>query len=167
MARGTGGLGVSTDIVEEVRTQFRLQWATLRDMMQKIPDQQWASGEIDYLVPARLIYHILGATDVYANNRGYEEYKPLRRFTLDWKTVPAAQLPDRGQLLKSVDLMEKTVTQWLDGLGDQGLLEDEDSYTWTGDKKLGRAMYLLRHTQGHIGEVNSELRRRGLPRGKW
>jgi hypothetical protein len=32
---------------------------------------------------------------------------------------------------------------------------------------VSRAVYLLRHTQNHIGEANSELRRRDLPRGKW
>jgi hypothetical protein len=32
---------------------------------------------------------------------------------------------------------------------------------------LGRVLYLLEHCRQHFGELNAELRRRGLPRIKW
>jgi hypothetical protein len=86
---------------------------------------------------------------------------------MDWEATPADQLPDRRPVLQHIDKVEKAVADWLDGLCDEGLLSAETGYPWTGTRQLGRALYLLRHTQNHIGEVNSEPRRRGLRRGKW
>ena len=155
------------EVVSELKEQFGRQWKTIRDLVDKVPDDQWRAGEIGHLVPARLVYHILVGTEVYARSCSYEEYTARRRFTTDWQVAPAGELPDRQTTLRHVDVMEGAVVEWLEALGDEGLLTKEDGFSWTGSKKLARALYLLRHTQNHIGEVNSELRRRGLPRGKW
>ena len=32
---------------------------------------------------------------------------------------------------------------------------------------LDRALYALRHTQHHVGMINTELRRLGVPRPEW
>ncbi|UCD96137.1 MAG: hypothetical protein JSV35_06490 [Candidatus Bathyarchaeota archaeon] len=63
--------------------------------------------------------------------------------------------------------MMKKSSDWLRGLSDAGLLSPEKAFPWTGKTKLGRVMYLLAHCRQHIGEINAELRRRGLPRVKW
>jgi uncharacterized damage-inducible protein DinB len=132
-----------------------------------IPDDQWKVGEIAQLVPARLLYHILSGTEVYARSCSYEEYKSRCMFKLDWQDAAAAELPARHAALGYIDEMEKRVGEWLDELGDEGLLSSDEGFPWTGTRKLGRALYLMRHTQNHAGDMNSELRRRGLPRGKW
>ena len=52
-------------------------------------------------------------------------------------------------------------------MGDEGLLAPEEDYAWTGSTLLGRLLYMLAHCRQHLGEINAELRRRGLPRIKW
>ena len=52
-------------------------------------------------------------------------------------------------------------------LADEGLLADEPLYPHAGTKVLGRALYPLRHTQHHLGELHSELRRRDIARPQW
>ena len=70
-------------------------------------------------------------------------------------------------ILKYLDEVEAQVQSWLDGLGDAGLLESETRCPWTGDYVLCRALYLLRHVQHHLAQMNTELRRRGIDRPKW
>jgi hypothetical protein len=38
---------------------------------------------------------------------------------------------------------------------------------WTGGTRLDRAIYSLRHSQHHLGQINAELRRKGVSRGEW
>jgi hypothetical protein len=50
---------------------------------------------------------------------------------------------------------------------DEEILAPETAFPWTGEARLGRALYLLRHHHSHLGELNAELRHRGLPRAEW
>lgn len=158
---------MSQQVVNELKEQFRRQWAALRGLLVSLPAGQWRNGEITPLVPARLLYHILSGTEVYARSTSYEEYKANQQFSLDWQMALVEGLPDEQAALGHIGRMERQVEGWLDSLGDDGLMAPDPGFPWTGTIKLGRAMYLLRHTQNHLGELNSELRRRGLPRGKW
>ena len=155
------------EIVLELKEQFQRQWKTLNELVAGLPDDQWRTGEHVHLVPARLIYHILSGVEVYARSSSYEEYRSHQVFTLDWDSASAEDLPSRQNTIECLKDMEAIVSGWLDSLGDEGLLANNEGFEWTGTTKIGRAVYLLRHTQNHIGELNSELRRRGLPRGKW
>jgi hypothetical protein len=154
-------------LASEIGEQFRRQWETIRGLVDGVPDDQWKTGDVVHLVPARIVYHILGGTEVYARSTTYEEYKAHQKYTLDWQTAPAGELPDRRTTLRNIEAAEKAIGIWLADLDDDGLLTTDEGFPWTGSRKVGRAMYLIRHTQNHIGEANAELRRRGLARGRW
>ncbi len=70
-------------------------------------------------------------------------------------------------MLVYLEQVEAKVKQWLLKHGDAEFLEDQSICKWTGARVLDRAIYVLRHTQHHTAQINSELRHRGLPRGKW
>jgi hypothetical protein len=52
-------------------------------------------------------------------------------------------------------------------MSDEDLLAPDPAFPGTGDAILGRALYLLRHHQAHLGEINADFRSRGLPRVEW
>ncbi|MBN1250225.1 MAG: DinB family protein [Anaerolineae bacterium] len=155
------------EITSALIDQFERSWQELRDALVKTPAEEWRTGEPDYLVPARLAYHIVFTADIYATHWSYEAYKPRRKYKLDWEDAPVNQLPSREALFTSVNETEVTVKEWLLSLGDDGLLDPERQYPWTGETRLGRALYLLRHNQWHIGELNAILRARGLKQIEW
>ena len=155
------------EIVSAVVDQFERSWQELRDALVKTPAEEWTKGTPSYLVPARLGYHILFTAETDATHMGYEEYKPHRKVKLDWEDAPSADLPSREELFTRVNETEVTVKEWLLALGDEGLLDPERQYPWTGELRLGRALYLLRHNQWHIGELNAILRARGLEQIEW
>ncbi len=47
------------------------------------------------------------------------------------------------------------------------LLEPEKLHPWTGQTRMCKMLYVLRHTQHHLGEVTAELSRRGIKAAAW
>lgn len=154
-------------ITDALIEQFARSWRELRDAVAKFPADEWRQGPIDYLVPARLAYHIIATADMYATSMGYEAYKPHRAYKLDWEAAPVEDLPAREAFLSLIDETEGTVKAWLLEMGDEGLLQAQTDYAWTGEQVLGRALYTLRHSQWHIGELNAILRSRGFDQVEW
>ena len=157
---------VSTKISESIIENLSLTWKMYSDAINNIPDEEWKTGEIDYLVPARQILHGIETLDFYSVmdpdvfTHGY-------RFNLDWQRASAEQLPSKDQLNTYLFEVKKKMEAWIMGLDDDLFHSPERLYPWTGSTLLGRLLYSLEHSRHHIGELNGELRRRGLPRIKW
>ena len=58
--------------------------------------------------------------------------------------------------------MRERVTQSLDRLDDVALLDPESVHPWTGDIRLGKLLYELRHIQHHLGAISEELKSHGI-----
>lgn len=52
-------------------------------------------------------------------------------------------------------------------MSDAELLQSQEAFPWTGPNILSRLIYVIRNSQDHTGQLNAELRRRGLPRSAW
>ncbi len=148
---------------------FTRVWETYRAAIDDIPEEHWRSGEVDYLIPARLVYHVLEAAEFYARGtpKGFDWGGNQRRFGVDWEGAKPEQLPIQEQTIAYLDEVQPKVESWLKEASDSELLSPDTEYPWTGESVLGRALYLLRHNQDHLGDLNAELRRRDLPRAKW
>jgi hypothetical protein len=51
--------------------------------------------------------------------------------------------------------------QMLGSKTDDDLLAPESQHPWTGQVYLGKLLYVMRHTQQHIGDINRVLRLNG------
>lgn len=60
-----------------------------------------------------------------------------------------------------------TVEERLAKFDDAALLEPEKPHPWAGQTRMCKILYVLRHTQHHLGEVNAELSRRGIKAATW
>ena len=156
--------GVGKRISGSLIEALSLTWEMYRDAIKNIPEEHWRTGEIDYLIPSRLILHAIEAVDGYSS---IEEFTPGHRFGIDWEAAPPERLPTKEQARTYLREVEGKTESWLRGLDDSDLLSPETQFPWTGSTLLGRTLYMLAHCRQHLGEVNAELRRRGLPRVKW
>lgn len=137
-----------------------------KEAINNIPEEEWRTGEIDYLIPARLILHGLEVLDYYSPTTPeilIERYE----FKLDDQKIPAEQLPNQAQMNKYLDDIKEKLETWIKGLDDESFHCSESRFPWTGSTLHGRLLYSLEHSRHHLGELNGELRRRGLPRVKW
>jgi len=144
---------------------FALTWDMYKDAIENIPDADWRTGTINYLIPARLVYHVLEASDYYSGTS--EDNTRGKRFNIDWQEASPSQLPSKDQTLVYLDEVRGKVESWLAGIDDEGFVVKQNIFVWTGRTVLSRALYLLSHCRQHFGEINAELRNRGLPRIVW
>jgi len=148
--------------------EYRLMFDMYEEAIKQIPENHWASGEIDYLIPARLIFHAIEAADYYTpDNPTGNVWK--NRYGIDPESghIAAEKLPNQQQILEYHQEVCDKINTWLGGLTMADMLVSEEKFPWTGSMRLGRIMYVLGHYRQHFGEVNAELRRRNLPRIKW
>ncbi|MCW3990736.1 MAG: DinB family protein [Candidatus Bathyarchaeota archaeon] len=156
----------ATSIGEALLEAFRLIWEMYDDALENIPGEHWRTGEIDYLIPARQVYHAVETADFYSGANP-NVFSWGQRFDGGCFDYPPEGLPTREQAREYHDEVRVKVTDWIRGMDAPGISAREKSFPWTGSVVLGRALYLLGHYRQHFGELNAELRRRGLPRIKW
>lgn len=152
-------------IGDAVANQFTRAWEIFRAAVGNFPAEEWRVGDDDYRVPARLAYHLIEAAEFYARARP-EGGESLWRGLPDWEAARPHEFPTQPQIVAYVDQVQPFVEGWLRKAGDDDMLAD-NAFPWTESTVLERALYLLRHTQHHVAELNLELRRRGLSRAEW
>lgn len=47
---------------------FKRNWSMYQDAVMNIPGEHWRTGDIEYLIPSRLVYHVLECADFYSNS---------------------------------------------------------------------------------------------------
>jgi hypothetical protein len=156
----------STKISESIIENLSLTWQMYSDAINNIPDEEWRTGEISYLIPARQILHGIETLDYYSSTSP-DVFTHGYRFNLDWQRASAIQLPDKAQLHTYLNEVKEKMENWIKGINDDMFHYPERLFPWTGSTLLGRVLYSLEHSRHHLGELNGELRRRGLPRIKW
>jgi len=156
-------ISIGTQLAE----QFGRTWQMLKQAVEELPEAEWRRAEVISLVPARHACHVVEAADFYSAAVPPDQFPWGRRIGGFWDAMSAGKLPAREQVLEYLDEVARNVDSWLRGSSDADLLSPETLFPWTGHSVLSRALYLLRHSQHHVAEINAELRRRALPILDW
>ena len=146
----------TSGIAKTLCTQFDCVWGTFRDALSHLDQDQFSAGDIEWLIPRNLAYHIVETADFYSSDCEPDGFQ--------WGHFAAG---NKDQMLAYTEQVEAKVKQWLLKHRDEEFLAGQPICKWTGATVLDRAIYALRHAQHHTAQINSELRRRGLPRGEW
>jgi hypothetical protein len=148
----------------ELKNQFGRVFFKLREAVMTFPAEEWLQAEAIYLRPAGLATHILETFDFYTSELTAEEFPWGERLGADWEDPDKDQLPTQEVILQYLEEMKFRLTEWV---GSRNLLEEETVYPGTGETILGRVMYVLRHTEAHLAEMNLELSKRGFSIPEW
>jgi len=154
-------------VLEAVAAQFDRAWDMFRGAVRAFPETEWRKGEPDRLAPARLALHVIAPAVFYGEANSHDTSGRAKRLGRAWADAPLDELPDQKETLAWLDRIEPPVRRWLCDLGDDDALAPQEEFRHTGANRLERAVYLLRHIQHHVGEMNAECCRRGIPRPKW
>lgn len=152
-------------ISEQLIEDMNHSWRMLRDAIERIPEEHWRRGEVDYLIPARHVLHAIEAVDFYISPSP-NEFKWGDRFDVDWEGAPADVLPSQAALGEYLDEVSQRFAEWLGGFDDGQVMAADEAWGRFASR-MARANYVIRHNHQHIGEINAELRRRGIDRLKW
>jgi len=155
-------VGETTQVDVLVR-QYERSWQMLAEAVNSFPAAEWRAGDVDYLIPARAAYHILEAAEFYASASSFD-FPFGYRFDCDWEGAPPDKLPTQEGVLAYLSEVRPKVEAWL---RTADLMAEDDAFPWPGGTVLDRAHYLVRHNHHHIGEMWSELKRRGHDLPDW
>ena len=136
--------------------QYGRGWTTLRDALSQVDAEQFSAADTEPSTIRNIAYHIVETADFYSSDCEADDFA--------WGHFTAQ---DKDQMLLYLEQVQAKMKQWLLAHDDQQFLERQSVCKWTGASVLDRSIYVLRHTQHHLGQMNSELRRGGLPSGKW
>jgi len=149
-------------LVASVFDHYRRAYVMWEEVVGNIPDEEWRRAEIDQMIPARHLVHVLICDDVFTADIPFDQYDGLRLFgTREWHTPPET-LPDRETALRKLAEVREMVAERFARFDDAALLAPETAHPWTGETRLAKLLYELRHSQHHVGEVNAEMKRRGI-----
>ena len=154
-------------LVASVKEQWARTWSMWKEMIHRIPAEEWASGEVDYLIPARHLIHVTVGEDVFSADTPLDESDESKWFGVTaWETA-VSDLPSKETALGRLAAFRSTVEARLSQFTDEDLLKPEQLHPWTGQTRMSKLLFSLRHTQHHLGEVNAELIRRGIAGIRW
>lgn len=158
-------------LLASIVAQYGNAWAMLDQTIKAFPEQDWRTSDLSYLTPARIAYHTIETVDYYARS-DMSEFVWGHRAGVDWESSQAEDLPDQTATLEYLSDIRVANDVWLHdiaGVGPHamGLLAPDSQFHGEGFCYLDRALYVLRHTHQHMGELAAELRRRDQPRPGW
>jgi uncharacterized damage-inducible protein DinB len=146
--------------------QFERMWMMLREVIGNCPGEEWKRDAGHwFLIPSRLAYHTIETADFY-NRESPEGMDWAGRFDVDWETQDAEKLPDREPMLDYLEEIRSSLQSKLHSMSDESFLAGH-AFPWTGATVLERMIYTLRHSMFHVGQIQAELRRRGLQGAEW
>jgi hypothetical protein len=154
-------------IAGAVENHFRRTCEMWRQEIANASEQEWRRGDVDYLIPARHLCHVVVTNSFYTGDTPADRYDWNRLFRGDWEGMSPDALPDKERALQALDEMQECIGGRLRALDDDALRAAETLAPWTGPTVMDKTLYWLRHFQHHLGEVHAELRRRGIPRAAW
>ena len=155
-------MGIIAEILER---QYESCFATMREVMEGCPEEDWRISDHPRFIPSRLTLHILETIEYYiGDSREFKE----SQFG-DSECLTPETLPSEKSLFGYFHAVRDKLYIKLHSLGDEEFLSPETLFTDSeeGYMLLDLYIYTLRHTQHHVGQLVEELRRRGIKSPRW
>jgi hypothetical protein len=134
--------------------QYAHTWRVFARLVGDFDPKAWLHTGRRTITPARLSYHILKAVKYYLEDSTTNYFESGKSIDGNWETAREEDLPSQQDILACIqELREKTET-WL---SEMDFNAANNTFQWAGETKTGVAIFLLRHTLYHLGELSSLL----------
>ena len=153
-------------LMSSLKDHLTREWTMLEEMIGNVPEGEWTKAGSDGVCPAHHVIHVLVGADVFVGDIPFDQWDPTAFWAEarpggPWNIAPG-ELWSKPVALQKLAEMRAIVDRRLDELDDEALFEPESVHPWTGQNRLGKMLYELRHIQHHLGEISGELRKRGI-----
>jgi len=158
-------MAMHENILTSFRKQYESMWKMLDDGIRKTNDTIWKQNvDISFFVPARLLLHIVETIDYYFDSNPKEF---VWNTLCDWENVEDTGLESKEELRSYEEKVKEKVYQWFEAKEAADLNAPEHTFHTDWATDLERAIYVLRHTQHHLGQLSHDLQRRGYEEINW
>jgi uncharacterized damage-inducible protein DinB len=139
---------------KELEKHFQHFWRTFRRIVEDFQETSWIDKGYSLTTPARLAFHIIQSSKYYMSDKQPIVYKSGKSVDTKSKDLQREELPSKEDILYIVDSMVETTGRWLNAIDLDG---ENIDYPWTGDSMGSVVLFLIRHSQHHLGEMNALL----------
>ncbi len=138
----------------ELIKQYEHTWRVFERIVDTFDDDAWIHAGRGSCAPVRLAFHLLKSTKYYLQDAAETPFASGKSFETDWISAKEEDLPSRSDLSAGIAQWRAKTGKWL---SDMDLSAANTSFQWAGESKFGVALFLLRHTLYHLGELSSLL----------
>ena len=138
----------------EFISQYSHTWRVFTRLVNDFDDEAWIHTGRNATIPVRLSFHILKATKYYIEDPSEITFISGKAFDINSETAMEDELPSKNDILTSIDIFSKKTEKWLSELD---YMATNEAFPWAGKTKLAVALFLLRHSLYHLGELSSLL----------
>ena len=134
--------------------QYTHTWRVFEGIVNDFDNDAWIHTGRGIITPVRLAFHILQAVKYYIEDSTTIVFASGKSFESDWETVEEESLPSQDDILMCTSELKAKTKEWL---SEMDLNSQNTSFGWAGETRLGVALFLLRHSVYHLGELSSLL----------
>ncbi|HSQ38742.1 MAG TPA: hypothetical protein VLM78_01165, partial [Anaerolineales bacterium] len=138
----------------EVIKQYAHTWRTFAGIVRDFDGDAWLHTGRGIILPVRLTFHILKSTMYYIEDTSTVLLAAGKPLDGNWETIKEKDFPSQNDILAGIDALQAKTEQWL---SDMDFDAENKTFGWAGATQFGVALFLLRHTLYHIGELNTLL----------
>ena len=148
-------------VIDALRDHFERQFKTLDTVYERASSDAWTYGDDRIKGVWQWMLHTLETVEFYLSEKTGDVFSWGHRFDLDWEGTKAGRFPTKDEMRAYQQDVAQFVRETLRPKTDADLVAAEAVAPWTGKQYVGKLLYLMRHTQQHIGDINRVLRLNG------
>ncbi|MFW9863375.1 MAG: DinB family protein [Candidatus Thorarchaeota archaeon] len=155
-------------IARALVNQYTSVWKMLQNAITEVPDERWHDGVGQWYF-SQTAYHIIETAQFYLGSDP-DAMQWGARAGIVWDDIEDIENEVLPRLNKELvnSYLQEIEQKWAETLksaSDSNLLET-DGFHWFSSI-LDKLIYLLRHTNYHVGELNRALREWDLSPARW
>jgi hypothetical protein len=139
---------------DEYINQFGHLWKTFKCIINDFDNKSWIQLGFGLTTPSRTAFHIIQSTKYYIQDFTPIIYKTGKSFEADTGMLKKEELPTKEDIIFIINTLKVKTEKWL---LDIDFSAKNEGFEWTGKTMLSVILFLLRHSQFHLGEINSLL----------
>ena len=138
----------------EIINQYSHFWRTYRSICTDFNRESWKKLGFGLTQADRLAIHILQSTIFYIEGKTPLVCSDGALIDTHSSELEKKDLPDLDIILYILDEVEKKTESWIKNI-DFDCKNEE--FPWTGETAASVVLFVLRHSQHHLGEMNALL----------
>jgi hypothetical protein len=139
---------------DELIDQFSHLWRIYKSVCKDFENSKWKNSGYGLTQPNRLALHIIQSTKFYIEDNSPLKYINGKTIEMNSWDMDKNDLPELDDVLSLVGDIEKKTETWLKNIN---FNSKNDKFPWTGKTYGSIILFLLRHSQYHLGEMNCLL----------
>jgi len=141
-------------IKTEFLKQYEHTWNVFERLVNDFDNDAWRDTGRGATTPVRLSFHILQSVKYYLEDQSEIYFESGKAFNNNSEKTPEEDLPSQRDIRMCIGVFKKKTEEWL---SEMDYSAENRSFRWAGETNLGVAIFLLRHSLFHIGELSSLL----------